>query len=389
MLNGFRNVKVAIVHDWLTGLRGGEKCLLAFLSLYPNADVYALFHVPGATSPVIDEKITGTSFLQNIPGIRRYYRYLLPLYPRAIKSISLDGYDLVISLSHAAAKNVRVPEKTRHICYCFTPMRYIWDQTEAYFGKLTPLLRPIIRSLQVWDRKGSERPDRFIAISDFVRERVRKYYSRDAEVIYPPVDTSWIQPINEYTPGEAFLCAGALVPYKRIDVAIEAFNKLGLPLWIAGSGPEEKRLRRLARTNILFLGRVPDWDLAELYRRSRALIFPGVEDFGMIPVECMASGRPVIALDEGGARETVHGLRIQESSGIDQSAVTGVFYRREHGFHSESLERAVRLFLNMEEDFSPRACIERARSFSPEKFFRRWEEVESGNLSRDIKGVAV
>ena len=367
-------MKVAIVHDWLTGMRGGERCLFAFLALYPQADIYTLLHVPGTTSPEIDRRVKGTSMLQRMPFAGKLYRYYLPLYPAAIRSLSFEGYDLVLSLSHAAAKNIQVPPGVRHICYCFTPMRYIWDQAESYFGKMTPLLQPLLSRLRRWDRDTGN-PDRLIAISQFVRERIVRCYGRDAEVIYPPVETSWIKPIPRLIEGEAFLCAGALVPYKKIHVAVEAFNRLGFPLWIAGSGPEEERLRAMAGPNILFFGRVSDEELASLYAHSRALVFPGVEDFGMIPVECMAAGRPVIACEDGGVTETVDGISVTNATGAPEGK-TGVFYPRNHaGSEVEGLMKAVRYFVNHEQAFMPETCIAQAAKFTPDRFFASWQDL--------------
>lgn len=370
-------MKVAIVHDWLTGMRGGEKCLYAFLSLYPEADIFTLLHLPGTTSPLIDRRVIRTSFIQRLPFSRKLYRYYLPLYPRAVSGFSFEGYDLVISLSHAAAKNIQVPKSTAHICYCFTPMRYIWDQAHAYFGKATFLLSPVLESLRKWDRETG-RPDVLIGISEFVRDRIRKCYEREAEVIYPPVDTSWIRPVPQLIEGEAFLCAGALVPYKKVHIAVEAFNRLGLPLWIAGAGPEAGRLRSIAKRNILFFGHVNDEELAALYAHCRALVFPGVEDFGMIPVECMAAGRPVIALDQGGSRETVQGLRPWETNRLNSGQHTGVLYRNDKRSEVESLMSAVQYFGNIETSFQPEVCAAHARRFAPDRFFRSWQQLMQG-----------
>jgi len=387
-------VKVALVHDWLTGLRGGERCLEAFLRIYPQADVYTLIHVPEATSPLIDAQVKQASFLQKFPAVRKYYRLLLPLYPAAIKSLRIDGYDLVISLSHSAAKNVVVPKNTFHICYCFTPMRYIWDQAESYFGKLTPLVWPILKSLRNWDVKGAERPDAFVAISRFVAARIRCFYGRDSEVIYPPVDTSWISSAASKTKGVAFLYAGALVPYKRPDLVVEAFNKLEEPLWIVGRGPMESQLRKLAKHNVTFFGHVPDSELANFYRKSRALIFPGVEDFGMVPIECLAAGRPVIGLFDGALRETILGVRpwsynsgdpiIDPLEGIDTTKImashaSGVFIEKKPNAgrqaEIEALCESVKFFISKESEISVESCVRRAEHFSPMRFYRAWNEL--------------
>ncbi len=383
-------MKVALVHDWLIGLRGGERCLEAFLRIYPNADIFALLHVPGSTTPEIDARVKGTSYLQRLPGIRKYYRLLLPLFPSAARSIKLNGYDLVISLSHCAAKNVVVPSGTKHICYCFTPMRYVWDQARSYFGILTPLLYPLIRSLRAWDVKGSKGPDIFVAISKFVAARIRLYYGRQSSVIYPPVDTSWILPADKGSAGKAFLLAGALVPYKRPDLVIKAFNELGEPLWVVGKGPLYRSLKRIAKSNINFVGHVSDFELARFYRESRALIFPGVEDFGMVPVECMAAGRPVIGVYDGALKETVRGVRHwnlkkkQTSEGraslnLDNRFASGVFIETMLGKNDrdqvQSLVNGVRYFIDNEAEFHTDNCSARAEHFSPMRFYRAWHNL--------------
>lgn len=363
-------MKVALVHDWLTGIRGGEKCLIKFLELYPEADLFTLVHIKGTTNKVIDERVKGTSFLQFIPFIKTFYRHFLPFYPLAARSINLSGYDLVISLSHAAAKNVHVDPGALHICYCFTPMRYIWDQAPVYFGRAGKLLSPLIRALQVWDRHGAERVSTFVGISQFVRKRIRQYYQREANVIYPPVEIKSILSRKSVASDNApFICAGALVPYKRIDVAVEAFNRLGLPLIIVGKGPELSSLQRRAKSNIQFLGHVPDEKLFELYRESQALIFPGVEDFGMVPVEYMASGGPVIAVHDGGVSESVAGLC------SDLTTATGVLYRSSKGKDEvEELVKAIEQFQQIKHQLSPERCRQQAERFSPEVFEASWKK---------------
>jgi len=365
-------MKVALVHDWLTGLRGGERCLEAFLQLYPDADIFTLIHVPGATTAAIDARVKHTSFLQRLPGIQRYYRLCLPLFPRAIRSFEFTGYDLVVSLSHAAAKNITVPAGTLHMCYCFTPMRYVWDQVAVYFGKLTPILWPIIRSLRAWDRRGSAGVDHFVAISDFVAARIRFFYKRSSDVVHPPVETGWIAPAAEGSRGEAFLYAGALVPYKRPDLVVRAFREIDAPLWIVGAGPEEARLRALAGPNVTFFGRVSDAELAEYLRRCRALVFPGTEDFGILPVECLAAGRPVIGLYDGALRETLTGLKPWENSRVDGEAPTGVFIPRSRGGEVGALVDTIRTFIAHEGEFTVRACVEQARRFGPDRFAALW-----------------
>ncbi len=387
-------MRVALVHDWLTGMRGGERCLEAFLMLYSSADVFTLVHVPGSTSELIDSRVKKASFLNKLPGIKRLYRACLPLYPLAAASLDLRGYDLVVSLSHAAAKNVRVPKGVPHICYCFTPMRYIWDQAHAYLpGAAYILAQPLLQLLRLWDRRGARRVTRFVAISNFVAARVRRFYGREADVIAPPVRmaeevsrtlTSEEQAVFAKAHEPFFLCAGALVPYKRIDVAVEAFRALGLPLWVAGAGPEEARLKALAPGNVRFLGRVSEAMLWECYRRCEALVFPGIEDFGIVPVECMASGRPVIAVDSGGIRESAGETRPVRHSDLVLSNECGVFIQKKSHGDPGALVEAVRAYQAARASFSAEQLIERARQFSYRNFFAAWERfaAQAGVLAR-------
>lgn len=378
-------MKVALVHDWLTGMRGGEWCLHHFLQAYPEAEICTLLHVPGSTLPTIEARVRQVSFLQKLPGVARYYRALLPLFPRAVASLDLSGYDLVISLSHAAAKNVRAAPGAVHICYCFTPMRYVWDQRTYYFGKLTPLLWPLLSWLRSWDREGSAGVREFVAISNFVAARIRSFYGRRAAVVYPPVETRWITPAAKGVQGEAYLYAGALVPYKRVDALIDAFNHLGTPLWIVGDGPERRRLEARSGSNITFHGRVSDERLADFYRRSRALLFPGKEDFGMVPVEALAAGRPVVGLNAGGLRDTVGGVPgegdVQEGLQVTPFGVLfdEVSLGREVGQErvkgmAGAIVSAVRKFEQIEGSFSVEKLKARASEFSPEHFRESWCE---------------
>jgi glycosyltransferase involved in cell wall biosynthesis len=378
--------KVAIVHDWITGLRGGERCLIEFLKIYPNADVFTLVHVPGVTSELIDSRVKQQSWLGRLPSASKIYRHFLPLYPLAIRSLNLTGYDLVISLSHAAAKNVTIPKGTTHLCYCFTPMRYIWDQSEAYFGKYKNSVAPILKFLQKWDQNGATRVTEFSAISSFVSARIRKYYHRRAEVIHPPVNTDWIRPISSWKKGDAFLFAGALVPYKRPDVVVHAFNKLGLPLIVAGNGGMLRSLRDIAKPNIMFVENASDSELAEIYRTSRALVFPAIEDFGMIPVECMAAGRPVIGMDRGGLKESIIGDRIPDLSQLKskktdtfKTGSTGILLSSKATDLVEELINGVRYFEQIEDKILPSYCVEQAKKFSSERFRAEWGSFAQKN----------
>lgn len=375
-------MRVAIVHDWLTGMRGGERCLEAFLDLYPSADIFTLVHVPGSTSARIDSRVRGVSFLNKIPGIAKIYRGLLPLFPVAARSLKIEGYDLVISLSHAAAKNVRLPEGVPHICYCFTPMRYIWDQAPAYFkGPLLYLAQPILWPLRLWDKRGAKRVTEFVAISSFIAARIRKFYGRRAVVIPPPVRSA-NEVDQELTRDELallnnqeepfFLCAGALVPYKRVDVAIEACDKLNVPLWVVGKGPELDKLKASAGSKTRFFGHVSEAFLWECYRRCRALLFPGIEDFGIVPVECLASGRPVIAVQAGGAAETVDGVAVGADASSLPKMKSGVFVPKSGVGSAPEFAKAIRYFSRIEGLFDPQVVRENAQRFEYPVFFQTW-----------------
>ena len=307
-------MKVALVHDWLTGMRGGEKVLEALCEAYPGADLLTLFHVPGSVSPTIERMRPRTSVLQNVPGIRRFYRYCLPLFPAAIEQFDLDQYDLIISTSHCAAKSVVKTGRARHLCYCFTPMRYAWDQFDAYFGEgrvgalKSRVLRPVLGALSRWDAATAGRVDRYVAISQHVASRIRRYYNREAGVIYPPVDTGFFSPDDTVATENFLLIVSALVPYKRIDLAIEASRSSNMPLRIVGDGPERAALAELITgtgADVQLLGSVSNEEVRDLYRRAAAVMLPGEEDFGIAPVEAQACGTPVIALGRGGALETV------------------------------------------------------------------------------------
>lgn len=336
--------RVVLVHDWLTGMRGGEKVLEILCDTYPGADLLTLVHVPNSVSPKIERLRPRASFLQKLPGISRFYRYCLPLFPIAIEQFDLDQYDLVISTSHCAAKAVVKTGRARHLCYCFTPMRYAWDQFDAYFGEKqvgtlrNRALRPMLAALARWDAATAGRVDCYVAISQHVASRIRRYYNRDAIVIYPPVDTGFFCPESEASgsglrasglesearslePTDYLLMVSALVPYKRIDLAIEASHLSGVSLRIVGDGPERAKLMKLAAdgpAKVEFLGSLTDDEIRRLYRRAAAVLLPGEEDFGIAPVEAQACGRPVVALGRGGALETVvdgvTGVLVDESS---------------------------------------------------------------------------
>ena len=303
--------RVALVHDWLNGMRGGEKVLTALCERYPDADIFTLFYVPGSVSETIERHRITTSSLQKLPLARRHYRRYLPLYPAAIEQFDLDPYDLVISVSTCAAKSVIVPGHARHVCYCNAPMRYAWDQFDAYFGPERVgavasrwVYGPIMRRLARWDAATASRVGRFVANSGNIAARIRRYYNREATIVYPPVDTIFYHP-DSTPPGHHFLIVSALVPYKRIDVAIEACRRVGARLRIAGDGPDRDRLEHLANGHVEFVGHLSDDQIRDEYRRALAVLLPGEEDFGIVPVEAQACGRPVVALARGGALETI------------------------------------------------------------------------------------
>lgn len=304
---------IALVHDWLTGMRGGEKALEVICERFPTAELFTLVHVPGSVSQIIEARRIHTSFVQRLPGVRRYYRHCLPLFPTAVEQFDLDRFDLVLSVSHCVAKSVIRAPRARHLCYCLTPMRYAWDQFDAYFGPDrvgvvgSRVLRPVMAHLARWDRSTQGRVDRYVAISQYVAGRIGRYYNRHATVVYPPVDTDFFQPDDrmDATPQPFALIVSALVPYKRIEVAIDACARVGIPLKIVGEGPERAALEQAARGHVEFLGRVSDDDVRDLYRRAAVVLLPGEEDFGIVPLEAQACGRPVVALGRGGACETV------------------------------------------------------------------------------------
>ena len=300
-------LSAVLSHDWLTGMRGGERVLEILCRGFPNAPIFSLIHNRTAISDLINSHSVTTSWLQGVPGIMQHYRLLLPLFPRAIERLHTPPADVMISTSHCIAKALKPAEDTRHLCYCFTPMRYAWLFYEEYFGgnPLKALLaKPFLSALRRWDRRTSSRVHRFVAISHHVQKRIRDFYDRPADVVYPPVDTERWTPTHVER-GNVDLIVSALVPYKRIDLAVRAYTRAGLPLRIVGVGGETSRLQALAGPRIEFLGWQTDETIRDLYRTSRLLIFPGEEDFGLVPMEAHACGCPVVAYGRGGALETI------------------------------------------------------------------------------------
>jgi glycosyltransferase involved in cell wall biosynthesis len=363
-------MKVALVHDWLTGMRGGEKCLEVFCELFPDADLYTLVYDADAVSPIIKRMNVTVSWINGLPAARKYFRYLLPLFPQAVENFELGDYDLILSSSHCVAKGI-YPHRALHIAYVFTPMRYLWDMHDVYVAGGTSVaaragLSLCRRYLQRWDLRSTERVDQLIAISNNVAAKINRIYGRSAEVIYPPVDIDKFHIADAVEP--YYFIVSALVPYKRIDIAVDAFNRLQLPLKIAGDGPLGRFLQGRAKPNIEFLGWVDDARLAELYANCQALIFPGEEDFGIVPLEAQASGRPVIALNRGGLLETVVGLDGPSPAGPP----TGLFFSEQR---AESLAAAVELYQRRRDEFLPDKIRQHAGKFSRERFKQKIAEA--------------
>jgi glycosyltransferase involved in cell wall biosynthesis len=357
-------MRVAIIHDWLITTRGGEKCLESFCTLFPDADLYTLVYAPDRVSNLIKSMKIRVSRLNYVPNIERIYRYWLPLFPRIIESFDLRNYDLIVSSSHCVAKGV-FPHRALHIAYVHAPMRYVWDMHDAYFGHTASLLARIgmsvwRRYLQRWDVASSKRVDCFLANSRNVAAKIQKLYGRQATVIHPPIDLERFHLSTAQEP--YYLIVSALVPYKRIDIAIRAFNEMRLPLKIVGEGPLRKVLKRSAGANIEFLGWVDDSLLAALYGSCQALIFPGEEDFGIVPLEAQACGKPVIAYGKGGVLETVIPVRANaESAG----SASGIFFSEQTPEH---LIQAVELYRRLQGRFNPEKIRDHAGQFSAQRF---------------------
>jgi glycosyltransferase involved in cell wall biosynthesis len=360
-------MRIALVHDWLNGMRGGEKVLSVLCELFPTAPIYTLLLEPEKVSPsIVLGRQVHTSWIQRSRLLRQNYRYLLPLLPATIERFDLSSYDLVISSSHCVAKGVRTGPKTLHLCYAHTPMRYVWGFEEEYFGNAAKrlLLEPLLSGLRHWDVRTSKDVDYFIANSHFVSERIRRAYDRESHVIHPPVDTKTFVPSRHQ--GDYFLMATALVPYKKVDLAIETFRGRKESLVIIGSGPLAKRLRRKSPANVHFLGWTPRETLLKYYQGCRALIFPQTEDFGIVPLEVQACGRPVIAYGAGGALETVigHPQGYVPKGARLRGGPTGIFFARQT---AESLAEALETFIKLEKTFDPNAIRDIALAFDTER----------------------
>jgi glycosyltransferase involved in cell wall biosynthesis len=363
-------------------MRGGEKVLEAVCERYPQAELFTLVHIKGSVSPAIERLRPHTSFVQHLPMVRRAYRAYLPLFPTAVEQFDLDRFDLVVSMSHCCVKSIVRPGRARHLCYCLTPMRYAWDQFDAYFGHerlgraSSAMMRRVMSRMARWDRDTAGRADRYVAISHYVAGRIRRYYNRDATVVYPPVDTTYFTPPAAASPspissssassGRYALVVSALVPYKQVDLAIEACRLARVPLTIAGDGPERARLERIASAvpgSVTFLGRQSDAEIRELYRGAAVTLLPGEEDFGIVPVEAQACATPVVALGRGGAVETV----VPGTTGmlVDDASAPAF---------AEAIARATQTA------FDPAAIRAHAERFSRERFVGEISDLIEGEL---------
>ncbi|MCC6274278.1 MAG: glycosyltransferase [Leptospiraceae bacterium] len=366
-------MKVAVIHDWLTGMRGGEKVLESILKIYPDAEIFTLFYIKGKLSPLIENRKIHTAFTDRLPFRESKYRYYLPLFPTAIETFDLRGFDLVISSSHCVAKGIIPPPDSTHISYIHSPMRYVWDMYYEYFPEkkglkhfLTQLISNYLRS---WDVTSAHRVEHYICNSEFVAKRVRKYYSRESSIIHPPCLESGVKVVNEKKE-DYYLIVSAFAPYKRIDLAIESFRLTGKKLIIIGGGQDEISLKKNTPKNITFLSGISKVEIEEYYKRAKGFIFPGLEDFGITPVEAQRFCTPVIAYGRGGALETVVENR------------TGVFFK------SQNIGDLNTAILESEKiRYKPEDFQKNIERFTEEKFINEMkntvDEVLRGNISFD------
>jgi len=364
-------MRVAIVHYWFVNRRGGERVVEAIAEMYPQADVYTHVCDPTVLDPVVSKHAIFTTFIQKLPFSRKLYQMYLPLMPFALEALDLSHYDLVISSESGPAKGVIISPQATHICYCHSPMRYLWDMHHEYrkeAGLLTRLAYPALSHwLRMWDQLTAQRVDRFVANSRFVSNRIRKYYGRDSVVIHPPVDVDRVGVTQERE--DFYLWVGELVAYKRPDLAVQACAELGRSLLVIGDGKQRSKLDKLAGPTIQFAGRLSDEEVQRSMGRCKALIFPGREDFGIVPVEAMASGTPVIAFDSGGASESL----------ID--GVTGVMFSAQT---VNEVKNAIVRFESRMSDFDPDRIRQRASTFSRKRFVDEFREFVDGVIAESL-----
>jgi glycosyltransferase involved in cell wall biosynthesis len=369
-------MKVAIVHDYLNQMGGAERVVMAFHDIFPDAPIYTSIYDPDRVDPAFQKMDIRTSFMQKLPLVTKHHQPYLPLYPFAMEALDLRGYDLVLSSSSAFGKGVITRPETLHICYCHTPMRWCWNYEEyverEQLGKMARRVLPFfITGLRIWDQTSAMRVDHFIANSPVIADRIQKYYRRDAVVIPPPVEASRFPSDPATEVEDYFLMLGRFIPYKRFDLAIEACNRLRLPLVVIGKGRDEERLKRMAGPTIRFLGRLSDEEVIHYYRHCRAFLFPGDEDFGITPLEAQAAGRPVIAYGSGGALASV------------VNGVTGAFFQEQT---VESLVKVLATF--KEQNFDPHAIRNHALEFDTPRFQRRiMQFIEAKRNTRKAKEV--
>lgn len=369
-------MRVALIHDWLLAWRGGEKCLEQLALMYPEGEVFTIFVEPKLVKTKLPNRYIHASFLSSLPYVRYYYRFLFPLYPLAIFDLSRKlknahkkrGFDVAISVSHCVVKNIKPPMGLKHICYCLTPVRYLWDQYDNYFrGKWYEVIVRNIRSMFLrWDVSSSKGVSDFIAISDFVAKRIKNYYGRESSVVYPPVELDRFLSLKKAEYHEDFyLMVNALVPYKKVDLVVQAFNELGKKLIIIGDGPDKNKLLLLAKGNIKIMGWVDDSKLDSYFVTCRALIYLAVEDFGIAPVEAQAAGKPVICLRSGGCAET----GVFEGDDITALEINAA--------NPQAVSDAIIKFEALHEKgyFSPESCRKSALRFSTKKFRENFERV--------------
>jgi glycosyltransferase involved in cell wall biosynthesis len=368
----FEDMRVAIVHHWFISLAGGERVVDTIASMFPNADVFTLFLDEQKLPPAIQKHKITTSVLDKIPTARRVHRYLLPFYPLAVEMLDLSDYDLVITSDSGPMKGVITGLNATHICYCHSPMRYLWDGHSAYLRGMSPLMRTIFgltsHYVRNWDYSAAQRVDYFVANSNYVARRIRKYYRRNSAIIHPPINTS--QSFLAGKQEDYYLAVGRLVPYKRTDILIDACEKLGRKLVIVGDGPEMKRLQKRSVKNIEFLGEADEPQLRDIYAQCRALLFAADEDFGMVPLEAQSFGRPVIAYGKGGSLETVVGAYppIEQGQTDELDGITGLLFEEQT---ADSLAKAILEFEAREERFIPKQIQLHARKFDTSVFVNR------------------
>lgn len=355
-------------------MRGGERILNVFCKIFPQAELFTLIHEKGSLDPILEDRPIHTSFLQNLPGIKNNYRNYLPLFPSAIESFNLKGYDLIISSSHCVAKGIKRPEGVPHFCYCYTPMRYMWVLFDQYFGSYPPWKKAIVRffgeRIKKWDIDSLPRVDEFIAISETIRNRIRDVYRRDSTVIYPPVEVDKFRFDPARKRGEYYVCVSAIVPYKRIDIMVEAFNSMpDKKLVIVGDGNVRKEVEsKKVSSNIKFTGWADHDEVVKICGGAKAFLYAAFEDFGIAPVEAQALGIPVIAYGKGGTAETV-------------LPATGILFPEQT---PESLIKAIDEFEKREDEFAPADCRRNAERFSEEKFINNIKSFVNEKVARRI-----